>query len=103
SRNAALNLKAGFFQHLAHQAGGLDLLHAELGEIEDAVAEHGDRLGVAVEVVDAQRLLAAHIRSLRTHSCPLDRHATARVTTSSLNRSSACHNPQRGAPMRDLR
>src|SRR5437660_4988554 len=95
SRNAALDLKAGFFQQLAHQASGFDLLHTELGEIEDAVVERGDRLGVAVEVVEAQCLLAAHIGSLRTHGCsPPAVNAMPRVTVSFFNLSSACRNLQ---------
>ncbi len=56
ARNAALDLEAGRFEQIAHQAGGLDLLHAQFGEVEDAVVERGDGLGVAFEIVEAERL-----------------------------------------------
>ena len=62
-------LKPPFSRRSVISAGGLELLHAELAEIEDVVAGERDRLGVAVDVVEDEALLgrevvaAAHVCS----------------------------------------
>ena len=69
--DAALDLEAALLQQVGHQPGGLELLHAELAEIEDVVAGERDRLGVAVDIVEDEALLgrevvaAAHAFALR--------------------------------------
>src|SRR5205085_6781911 len=61
ARNAALDLEAALLQQPAHQLGGLELLHAELAEVEDAVVEGRDRLGVAVDELVGQLLLGSGV------------------------------------------
>src|SRR3546814_9959383 len=49
--DAALDRESAPLQQASHQRRRLMLLHPRLGEAENAVAEGGDRLAVAVEEV----------------------------------------------------
>src|SRR5262245_37202176 len=62
--DAALDLEARLLQEAGHQPGGLELLHAELAEIEDVVAKERNRARVAVDNVEQERLLG---RQVSTH------------------------------------
>src|SRR5207248_1144658 len=59
--DAALDGEAGFFQKRSHQLGGLELLHAELAEIENAVTKKRDRPRIAVEIIEKKLLLSRKI------------------------------------------
>src|SRR5262249_24331193 len=61
ARDAALDLEARLLQQAGHQLGGLELLHAELAEIEDVVAEQRDRARIAIDGVEQERLLGREI------------------------------------------
>src|SRR5687768_14144385 len=59
--DATFDLEPTLLQDVCHQLGGLELLHAELAEIEDAIAGERDRLGVAVDVIEHKALLGREI------------------------------------------
>ena len=59
--------EARLFKQRRHQLRGLELLHAEFGEIEDVVIETGDGLGIAVEVVEAMRLGGVQVADFVIH------------------------------------
>ena len=59
---AELDREAGILEHALHQSGALELLHAELGEIVDRVADLGGRLRIAVDDVPGELLLLVACR-----------------------------------------
>ena len=59
ARDAALNREASGLQKFAHQPGGLDLLHPQFAEVEDAVVERRNGLGIAFEIIEAKCLFDA--------------------------------------------
>src|SRR4051812_27871970 len=68
--DAALDFEAALFQELGHELRSFELLHAELGEVKDAVIERGNRLGVAIEILVTEHLLACDVVDLFGHrSC----------------------------------
>jgi hypothetical protein len=66
ARDAALDLETALLQQPAHQLGGLELLHAELAEVEDAVIERRDRLGVAIDEFAGQFLLGSRVLGIHS-------------------------------------
>ncbi len=66
ARQVLLDLEAGFFQQTHHQFRCLELLHAELGEIKNIIAQRCDRLAVMLDGVECELLLLA-----MTHECKL--------------------------------
>jgi len=61
SGNAALDLEAGGGERVLEQLGAFEFLHAELAEIEDAVAEERNRARVAVDIIEQEFLLRREV------------------------------------------
>jgi len=53
----ALDREPALLQEVRHKFCGLELLHAELAEIKDAVAEKRDSSRIAVDVIEQEFLL----------------------------------------------
>ena len=63
-------LKPAFLQEAGHQLGGLELLHAELAEIEDVVAEQRDGARIAIDGVEQEGLLGREISAAGHEQLP---------------------------------
>src|SRR3954451_19017229 len=61
ARDAALDLEVALLQEVRHQLRRFELLHAELTEIEDVVAEQGDGAGIAIDIIEQESLLLGEI------------------------------------------
>src|SRR5262249_14913389 len=65
--DAAFDLETCIFQKSGHQLRRLELLHSQLRKVENAVVQRRNRLGVAVDVVEAGCLLLVGIGGRAGH------------------------------------